>query len=137
MAEIQPLVAIEQPEPISNGREKFGMVDLIGWLVNTHPAFNSDGQGIRSGARLEQRLREAKDYPSPIVAEKRDAERLSKAAEEPPKPPPGMEDRPAYPVSPARVLLPFLKALETPQAYNPEDAAPEATPEQTPEAAAN
>lgn len=126
---------ITLPEPLQIGapptdgepdtRTEFGVPELLTWLIDSEPAFNSDGVGIRAGARIESAILEwrSKDELPEIVTtstataielatgcgeipslrlDTADWELVSKHIEKPKGP---------YPVTPARRLRPHIDAI--------------------------
>lgn len=133
---------VEQPESIvvDEGQEterKFGLRDLIRFLIDTQPQFNNDGPGIRASWRIEREiLDDTKDEGAPFQFQDRDLKLLCDAAE---KPRTGMDrlgqQIPAYPIRPARRLHPFVNALQSATVVEVDDkaeAAPDKPSEPTP-----
>jgi len=88
----------------------FGALDLVRWLIDNDKHFNSDGSGVRAGARIETQLEKAKHF---LALEDADWVKLKEAADSP-NVSGGMfgGGSNAYPVQPARRLEPFLTAIQ-------------------------
>lgn len=115
---------ITLPEPLKIGappadgkedtRDSFGVPQLLLWAINSQPAFNQTGPGIRAAVRIEKPCLDwlnapADDKPETLRIED-DAWKLAKEALEAPAP---GADGNAYPFQPTRVLLPLIDAVAT------------------------
>lgn len=108
------LIGLPPAENEEDKRGKFGLPQLLGWLVDRDYRFNSDGPGIRTGSRVDMACRSANgaldldDDALKLVAEcleqpqMRRINPMTGAAETVPL---------EYPIQPARALLPFLEAV--------------------------
>lgn len=87
-------------EPIKIGEDDFTLPMFLLWAINTAPAFNNSGVGIRSAVRIERAADEANGV---IRLDDEDYDRLLAVVKKPDA---------GYPINPARVVLPFLDAIE-------------------------
>lgn len=92
---------IEKPKPLESGGEKFGVDELVLYLLNTDDQFNRDGAGVRSAVKIEAAVKAATG-DAPIALEDTDQQRLAQAAEKPSN---------GYPVMPSRRLQPHIDAI--------------------------
>jgi len=93
---------IKRPDtiiPINGTNNNFGISEFINFLLNLDERFNKDGIGARSAFRIEKACKVEGD----IKLETNDWTKLKEAAEKPSN---------GYGISPARLVAPFLEAIE-------------------------
>jgi hypothetical protein len=112
------LMRVEFPTPLKDGDLEWGGINLIAYLMDTQPQFETTKQDLRSSGRLDTALR-GHTNKDVLFIELRDLKRLIEATEKP---------RNGWPIKPPRAALPFVEALELAKPATPEDLALPALP---------
>lgn len=113
-------------EPV--GGKPFGVPELVLYFVESDGRFNTSGPGIRASLRIAESVERCKGKPWLKIEQDNDFELLRGAADTPaPQPFPNGAPRPAYPVSPAAKILPFLDDILKPMDDEPEVADPKSS----------
>lgn len=92
---------IEIPEPLQAGGQEFGVRDLIRAINDRESRFNADGAGVRASCRIDAALDASEGRPYVRLTDD-DWQRLCDALQAPSC---------GFPVTPARVLVPFIDAI--------------------------
>ena len=98
VVETIPFNSIDETGDKSKGR--YGLIQLVSYLISTQPQFTLDLEGLRSGVRIEIALR-GKTNDDALHLEWQEIERLQAAAKKP---------RNGYQVSPPLLVLPMVEA---------------------------